>query len=531
MLHKAILPAETSPERPTRAGLAWRRWFVPLALLLSIAPLLWPTVPPLIDLMNSMSRYRIALDYDTSPFFHRWFDFHWMLVGNLGVDLIVAVLAPFTGLEPATKLAVITIPLLTVGGLALIAREIHGRVPLTAALAFAFTYNFPFNFGFVNFCLSVGLALLVFGGWLRLGRLGRPGLRMALLVPAGFVVWISHAVGWGMLGVMIFAAELAGRREAGSSWRFAMGNAIVAGLPLLVALVPMAAWATGIGAGAAFEFNFYVFRKYAMLMVALKNDVDWVDVGSVLLVFAITTHVIVRKEMVFDARLASVGLAMLATFLVMPDKLMGSGYADLRIAPYALALLALAFRPTANTRYTRTICAIALCFFVTRTAYVTASYARIAGVQEQQLRALDHIPVGSRVFALANMDCIGDWRSDRMDHVNRMAIVRRQAFTNDTWPPTTASGLVVHPDMIAGYHDLDSQKLLPIECRYGKDHDLRGALAALPRDRFDYLWLIDLPAKQQPHADWLVPAWRGHNAILYRIRRERPVPPALARPA
>ena len=33
----------------------------------------------------------------------------------------------------------------------------------------------PFLFGFVNFALSMALAFLAFGLWLRLGRLDEPG--------------------------------------------------------------------------------------------------------------------------------------------------------------------------------------------------------------------------------------------------------------------------------------------------------------------------------------------------------------------
>ena len=49
----------------------------------------------------------------------------------------------------------------------------HGRIPPTAFFALPFIYGYPFLFGFVNFALSVALAFLAFGLWLRLGRLGQ----------------------------------------------------------------------------------------------------------------------------------------------------------------------------------------------------------------------------------------------------------------------------------------------------------------------------------------------------------------------
>ena len=50
-------------------------------------------------------------------------------------------------------------------------------MPPTAFFALPFIYGYPFLFGFVNFALSVALAFLAFGLWLRLGRLERTTLR------------------------------------------------------------------------------------------------------------------------------------------------------------------------------------------------------------------------------------------------------------------------------------------------------------------------------------------------------------------
>ena len=75
------------------------------------------------------------------------------------------------------KLIVLAIPPLTVAGFLWVAREVHHRLPPTALFALPFAYGHPFMFGFVNFALSMALAFLAFGLWLRLARLGRLRLR------------------------------------------------------------------------------------------------------------------------------------------------------------------------------------------------------------------------------------------------------------------------------------------------------------------------------------------------------------------
>ncbi len=195
-----------------------RRWFVALIVLLAAVPLLYPRVPPLVDLLGHMGRYRVQLDIGRSPWLHLYYGFHWAAIGNLGVDLLVMPLGRLIGLEPAVKLIVLAIPPITVFGFLWVAREVHGRIPPTALFALPFAYSHPFMFGFVNFALSVALAFLAFGLWLRLGRLGSLRLRSVLFVPISLIVFFAHTFGWGMLGLLCFSAEAIRQHDSGRGW-------------------------------------------------------------------------------------------------------------------------------------------------------------------------------------------------------------------------------------------------------------------------------------------------------------------------
>ncbi len=50
-----------------------------------------------------MGRFKVALDLDNSPALQQWYSFHWLPIGNLGVDLLVVPLAKLIGLEPADQ--------------------------------------------------------------------------------------------------------------------------------------------------------------------------------------------------------------------------------------------------------------------------------------------------------------------------------------------------------------------------------------------------------------------------------------------
>src|SRR6476469_3118118 len=217
-------------------------WFLALVVLATMVPLSYPPIPPLVDLLGHMGRYRVELDLNHSPWLREYYDYHWAAIGNLGVDLLVIPLGKLMGLEPAVKLIVLAIPPMTAAGFLWVAREVHGRIPPTAFFALPFIYGYPFLFGFVNFALSVALAFVAFGLWLRLGRLGRTKLTSWLFVPISLIIFFCHTYGWGLLGLMCFSADAVRLHDRGRSW-FRAGfeaarHTSVMAFPLLI----MAAW-------------------------------------------------------------------------------------------------------------------------------------------------------------------------------------------------------------------------------------------------------------------------------------------------
>jgi hypothetical protein len=81
-------------------------WLLLALVLLAAVPLLWPQIPPLVDLPGHVGRYRVQLGIDESPFLSRYYSFDWALIGNLGVDLLIEPLGRLFGLELGVKLIV-----------------------------------------------------------------------------------------------------------------------------------------------------------------------------------------------------------------------------------------------------------------------------------------------------------------------------------------------------------------------------------------------------------------------------------------
>src|SRR5687768_14833354 len=113
-----MIEAPATAAHAGRPAACWweQSWFLAALVLLAMVPLLYPPIPPLVDLFGHMGRYRVQLDIDSSPWLSTYYGFHWAAIGNLGVDLLVMPLGRLIGLEPAVKLILLSIPPLTVAG-------------------------------------------------------------------------------------------------------------------------------------------------------------------------------------------------------------------------------------------------------------------------------------------------------------------------------------------------------------------------------------------------------------------------------
>ena len=496
----------------------WQRPALLLALVLAAAvPLLWPEVPPLVDLPGHIGRYRIQLDLAESAALQSYYDFEWALAGNLGVDLLVQLLAPLIGLEPAAKAIVIAIPPLTVAGLLWVAHEVHGRVPATTLFALPFAFGFPFLFGFVNFALAMACALIAFALWLRLARLGRLGLRAALFVPISMLVWLVHAFGWGTLGVLAFSAELVRQHDNRRSVPGALFGAALHCLALAPPMALLLIWRSGAGGETAGWFD--LAQKVEWLAMALRDSWQWFDLAALGVVIALLVAAVASRRLAYSRNLAASAFFLSLVFLALPLDVFGSGFADMRLAPYlfAIAIIAIRFREGAGRRLQAGFALAGLAFVLIRTAGTTASLWIEDRSYARELAALDHVPRGARMLSFVGHRCDGPWALPRLSHLPGLAIARREAFSNDQWATPGAQLLRVHYAAAEPFTRDPTHLVTEHRCPGRPWRTVAQALAGFPRDAFDFVWMIDPPPFDPALAAGLRPVWRNGRSVLYRV--------------
>lgn len=499
----------------------WTKPALPLTLILLAGVPLWASaIPPLTDLLGHMGRYAVQLDAGRSPDLARWYQFDWQWIGNLGVDLLVQLLGPYLGVEAATKLIVIAIPMLTVAGFLAVAHEAHGRVPPTAFFTLPLAYSLPFFWGFVNFALSMALAFLAFALWLRLARLGRDRLRFLLFAPLSLVLWTAHIYGWATLCVLAGSAEWMRAIEVRPVTRAAVARAGARCLCLLPPLVLMAMQFRHGGAGGQ-PFGFHWFDwplKVTWLASVLRDRWALFDQLSVLFLCVIL-FLAQNRAWVMRAGPQGRALGMAAAlfavlYVLMPHTLLGSAYADMRLLPYVLATAFLAIGP--SVRRAQSVASVALAFAALRligTGWSAHLYDRSL---RAELTALDHLPRGARLLTFVGKPCTSIWAWHRLDHIAGLALVRRHAFANDQWQAQGAQLISVHYPAAGRYESDPSQFIVDPRCAGLERHAFPHAISSFPRAAFDYVWIVQPPEMPMDQRG-LQPIWRNGRSGLYRI--------------
>lgn len=499
------------------------RWFVVAMALAAIVPLLRPEIPPLVDLPGHLGRYRVQIDGGAHPWLADWYDFRWSLIGNLGIDLLIIPLAPLLGLELAVKLIVIAIPALTVTGLLWIAREVHGRIPATALFALPLAYSYPFQFGFINFALSMAIALNLFALWLRLGRLKRFGLRTILFVPGSCLLWLCHTFGWGVLGVLAFSAEMVRQHDAGERWVKAWVRAGLGCIPLALPILMMIFWRSGdhVTGQTADWFDWRAKINWVTMM--LRDRWLAFDAASVTILFMILFKGVRDERIEYSRNLGLSALFLLAVFILLPRIVFGSAYADMRLAPFVFAIALIALRPRhgLSFRGAATFAALGLAFVGARLIGTTISYWRYADSYDRTLAALDHVPIGARLVSFVGRPrCADDWAYSRLEHVPALALERRLAYTNDQWSMAGAQLLTARYVPAQRFAHDPSEIVTALRCRGQWWRPIAMAIEQFPRDAFDYLWLIQPPPYDRALVDGMTPIWRDGTSVLYRIDKK-----------
>lgn len=303
---------------------------VGLLFAVSVIPVLSIEIPAMIDYVNHLARMHLLVDAAAGRA-NPAYEVHWRLYPNLAVDIIVPVLARLVSVETAARLFLFGSQLLVVSGAIALEMQIRGRHLLSGFGALIALYSLPFLWGLMNFEFGCGVALWGIVAWIYARE--RP-LLLWIGIHTSFVVVLfsAHLFALGIYGLTIGCYEAS--RIA--SFRSAVRIFAVLTLPVLASYL-FIVWAGDTPGNPGLSW----WIGYKLMWPLLVMNCYSLPVSVALAVAIAVLLFFLWRRRVFGLTRAAVfiGTGLLVTYLLMPARIMGAAYTDVRLITAMMLIL------------------------------------------------------------------------------------------------------------------------------------------------------------------------------------------------
>ncbi len=396
----------------------------------------------------------------------------------------------------------------------------HGRITPFAIFALPLIYARSFLYGFLNYTLSLGLLWCSLALWIAMSERGAIRRRWAVFAFVATLIWTCHLAGWALLCIAVGAQEFMRQRERKRTW---ISAAVASIAPLSCLLVPwivkLLTLQLSAGSGNTDGF-FHIVEKLGEVFQVFQDRWFLFDVVSAQVVALIVVCSWVAGWSRLNRGLALAALATAVCVILVPQRLLGSFYADQRLVEPALlfALLAIGFSGRETARFRQAAFIAAILFAGVRLIGNSISFWHLGNRSAADLRVLEALPRHAQMVTFRAVDCPPPmpWTIDRSSHLSGYAIARRDAYSNDQWDVPGAQLLQIHNPAVGPFATDGSVLVFETRCE-GKPGVVEKAEMvplAVP-----YLWII-WNGYPLPLASW-EPLERNGGSILYRRRSER----------
>ncbi len=501
-----------------------RLWLLAaLALTVALAlPLFLVDVPPVLDYPNHLARI-FVLAHPDDPVLSRIYAPHWRIVPNLGMDVLGTALLKVLPVHVGGRLLLALSLFAPVMGVVAYHRVAFGRFALWPLASGMIATSGIFHFGFMNFLLSLGLALGCAAIWLALRRRNAWSATVvgALLVA---VIFFTHLFGVILFALLIGADEAARlwpRRAAGQLFMRAMFAAglrlAITWIPavLLFVLCPLAEGRMTIGEWGG------VHKLWALFAPVMTTNIG-LTLASGLAVFAVF---VLLRDGARWAPGAGLALGVLGLiFVIAPSTIKDGTFVDMRLA-LMIALVAFAtMDPRPGRRGAIVVGTLFVALIGVRSGYIASTWVAHRGDLADVRAAISAVEPGAKVLvARGQTGKVMETpkparvlpRAYRLDgQLGALLAIERKAF----WPLMFADPAQQPIDILPPYKAISNPLDEPIDLPYLQGDDgLAAGYIKNWRRNFDDLLLIDAPTPL-PDIAGLAAVTTTPYAVLYRVQ-------------
>jgi hypothetical protein len=478
---------------------------------------LLPPVLPLADLGGHLGRYAIQLDGGRDPVLAQWYTFHWLLIPNLGVDLLVQVLGPLVGPEPAVRAIVFATAFLETFGILAVSLAAHGRITPFAILALPLVYARSFLYGFLNYTLGLGLLWCALALWIVMSKGAALKRRWLIFALIATIMWTCHLVGWALLCIAAGSQELVRQRERqGALVPAALASVSPLSCLLTPWIVKLLTFQPSAGSGHTEGF-FHMVEKVSELFQVFEDRWFLLDIVSAQIVVLVIAFSWLGGRSPLDRGLALAAVVTAACVIVVPQRLLGSFYADQRLVEPALvfALLAIGASKRLEGRFRHALFLAAILFAGSRLTSSAANLVQLGYRSAADLAVVKALPRHAQMVMFRAVDCPPPmpWLLDRRTHLGGYALARRHAFSNDQWDVPGAQLLKIHNSVVGEFATEGSVLAFETPCALGPSVASKAERvpSAVP-----FLWVV-WSGQPRRLTGWNLVA-RSGGSVLYRRR-------------
>lgn len=315
-----------------------------IAFLITIAPILAVTYPPLLDYPNHLARSFILANLD-DPVLSTIYEANWRYLPNLAYDLVMSVLTAIAPAPVAGKIFIFLMFLAQLGGVVALHFAIHRQLTPIPFIAILFLVNYIFFMGFLAYYLSSAIVLLGLAAWVWMED--HPAFwRLAVGTGFGLLLVVFHLYAFGAFAFLVGAYEASRLVVNWRKMREIAARLLLAGIAFVPAVAVFLLFApTG---DVEQPFIQYISLQQKLLLPRVVTDTrhDIYMVPAFAPIIALGAMALVTRQALFGRRWTVCVLAGAALCAIMPFKLMSSFNADWRLVPIVFAVLIAAIRPS-----------------------------------------------------------------------------------------------------------------------------------------------------------------------------------------
>jgi hypothetical protein len=528
------------PARSATAGGTFRLIAASLVLVpLTLSPLLWASVPPLVDYPNHLARMWILAQNGALPDLASNYAIAWRVLPNLAMDLIVPALAQIMPLEVAGRLFIALIMLSLVAGTMALHRALHGRLTLWPLSALLFLYDAALFWGFLNCLFGIGMFLLTFSGWIA-SRRWRAAPRIVTFAAIASLLLILHLFAFCLYALAVGTYELGRRLAEGKLSLRALVSLGAVGLQFIPGMLLWIASLSNFGASYT-RYGDLAAKAYA-LQAPFTFGPTPILLDRAMLIFSLGFLIVAigARALKLAPEMRLPLAAMVLAAVAMPTWLSASWLSDIRL-PVALpfVLIASAQLDVSRFRAVGGFAAVALVLLGIRVGAVSASWRDTDRSFAEFRTASQAITPGARLLIVGDEPTAGrpfedlpsvlarQW-DETFSHMAALAVIDRSAFIPSLFTgatpvrPTRRNAGLFHtqtsslsPELLA--QSMTSEQMSSLDVR-------PNFLGELPYwgnwpKNFDFVLWIDFDRIASPDLTPLRPAARGSFFSLYRVVR------------